>query len=316
MKKYHLINILLSVVILLILAGCGGDVVSAPVVATPTSVPPVKPDMATIAGGTFNININKGGAIVQQAITVSNFLCEKYEVTNKEFVVFLNDNGNQTEGGTEWFSTVDDQYNGIIKDPNSLRFSVKSGYGNRPVVYVNWYASVAYCNWLSQEEGFTQCYGPKDNRGNPSEWRTKNGYRLTTEYEWEYACRAGSTTDYYWGENYQSPPPPPFNIGTYAWYSDNSNGNHHDAGQKQPNAFGLFDMSGNVWEWCNDFYSDYSSTDPETYTDPAGPSTGSNRVNRGGSWSNFSGSSQSSVRASNDPLERWEGRGFRIVRTP
>ena len=109
-------------------------------------------------------------------------------------------------------------------------------------------------------------------------------FRMPTEAEWEYACRAGTTTRYYWGDD-----PSNTQIGEYAWYSDNSSNQTHEVGLKKPNAFGLFDMSGNVMEWCQDWNGNYSST-PQT--DPIGPSSGTYHVIRGSGFTNtylFSG---------------------------
>ena len=230
---------------------------------------PVIPEMVYIKGGTFQM----GSEDYWTAQTVNNFYIGKYEVTNKEYCAFLNEEGNQSEGYGIWvtFPTSDHQYiledcSGIIE--NGSKYTVKPGYENRPVVYVSWYGAVAYCNWLSDREDLEEYYGDKDSRCEVD--INSKGYRLPTEAEWEYTCRAGSTTKFYWGDK----------IGdSYCWYWENSqsnNGrnvdgvyyNHHDVGQKLPNAWGLYDMSGNVWEWCND-----SSYDPKI-----------TRAFRGGSW--------------------------------
>ncbi len=162
-------------------------------------------------------------------------------------------------------------------DPNHNGYWSNPDY---PVESVSWNDAVAYCKWLSNKAG-------------------KN-YRLPTEKEWEYACRAGSTTEYYWGENmnqqtYVSP-----SIDNYAWCSKNSGNQVHSVGQKQPNAWGLYDMSGNVWEWCSDWYN----------------SSNSSCVVRGGCWSSYGYGCKSGGRDGNTPDKRYNINGFRVVMTP
>lgn len=154
-------------------------------------------------------------------------------------------------------------------------------YGERanvPVKGVSWNNAVKYCNKRSQMEGLEPCY-------NETTWEcdfSKNGYRLPTEAEWEYACRAGSTGKYCFGNEIEK-------LKEYAWYVRNSpvytsiRDETHSVGVKKPNAFGLYDMHGNVWEWCNDWFDKhYYSKSPEK--NPKGPSGGKYRVLRGGSW--------------------------------
>ena len=146
-----------------------------------------------------------------------------------------------------------------------------------PVENVSWHDAVAYCE--------------------------KVGKRLPTEAEWEYACRAGSTGKYYWGDAMD---------GSYAWYSDNSGGKTHPVGQKLPNAGGLYDMSGNVWEWCSDWYDEnYYSSSPAQ--NPLGASGGSSRVLRGGSWDDFIDFYRSAGRNYYGPDYRDGYGGFRVV---
>jgi formylglycine-generating enzyme required for sulfatase activity len=125
-------------------------------------------------------------------------------------------------------------------------------------------------------------------------------YRLPTEAEWEYACRAGTTGDY------------AGNIDSLAWYRNNSGSTTHTVGQKNPNAWGLYDMHGNVWEWCGDWYEAYASA---VVKDPKGPNTGSSRVLRGGSWTRPVASLQSARRSGFPPDTRNNSLGFRLVRT-
>ncbi len=269
--------------------------------------------MVLIPNGTFNMGstVNPYESPIH-SVTVSSFYTGKYEVTNSDYVVFLNSQGNQTEGGVEWIDLTANQWNGITGGPNPGTFTVVPGYENRPVVYITWCGAVAYCNWLSSQHGYTPCYGPINNRGNdPSVWRTLKGYRLPTEAEWEYACRGGSTAEYYWGDPY---PPDPPNIGNYSWYTTNSDGNHHNIGGKSPNSFGLYDMSGNILEWCSDWNdNNYYSISPGT--NPTGPSTGLNRVHRGGSWNHALDRCRSGNRGYATPYGRYNVLGFRLFRT-
>ena len=152
-----------------------------------------------------------------------------------------------------------------------------------PVVCVSWNDAEAYCQWLSDVEG--------------------KSYRLPTESEWEYACRAGSSTAYCFGKF-------EFRFGWYAWYLSNSGNRTHPVGQKKPNAWGLYDMHGNVGEWCSDRYGDYPSG---AVTDPTGASTGSSRVRRGGGWIDGAASCRSADRGRNGPSHRNSYLGFRLA---
>ena len=160
-----------------------------------------------------------------------------------------------------------------------------------PVENVSWEAAVEFCRRLNlipaeRAEGYT--------------------YRLPTEAEWEYACRAGTITRYSFGDSEAR-------LQDYAWYDKNSNGMTHPVGEKQPNPWGLYDMYGNVWEWCSDWYCEKKM---EASTNPAGPPAGKMRVNRGGSWYSFSGICRSAGRSKNSPAYRDNGIGFRVVRNP
>ena len=155
---------------------------------------------------------------------------------------------------------------------------------DKPVECVSWNDAREFCQKLSNMTG--------------------ESYRLPTEAEWEYACRAGTETKYYWGDEID---------GDYDWYIDNSGNKTHEVGRKSPNPWGIYDMSGNVCEWCEDMFDDdYYSHSP--MQDPQGPSSGNGRVLRGGSWCYFASYLRSSFRSSVTPDDWFSFSGFRIVR--
>jgi formylglycine-generating enzyme required for sulfatase activity len=130
-------------------------------------------------------------------------------------------------------------------------------------------------------------------------------FRLPTEAEWEYAARAGTTTAYSFGDDEKQ-------LGEYAWYDKNSGSTTHPVGRLKPNAWGLYDMYGNVWEWVQDWYVTYTAA---SAVDPTGPASGSLRVDRGGSWFHGAGDCRSAARGNGRPGGRAGLLGFRLVRT-
>ncbi len=152
-----------------------------------------------------------------------------------------------------------------------------------PADGIPWSKAVEFCKRLSEREHET--------------------FRLPTEAEWEYACRAGSTTTYSFGEA-------PSSLDQHAWYNRNSRHKTHQVGQKKPNAFGLHDIHGNVWEWCSDWYNEYLI---DSTIDPTGPQEGTSRVLRGGSWFCTLDLCRSANRGWNTPDIRDDDVGFRIV---
>lgn len=178
----------------------------------------------------------------------------------------------------------------------------------RPAVDVTWYQAIQYCNALSIQEGLTPAY-----EGGGSSWtwnRDADGYRLLTESEWEYACRAGSQTHYCNGDTEAD-------LALVGWYSGNSGNRAHDVQTKAPNAWEIYDMHGNVWEWCWDWYAGYpSGTTPENpHIDDGGPSTGTNRVRRGGAFGNDATYCRSAYRINNSPGYSYNNLGFRLARS-
>jgi formylglycine-generating enzyme len=159
-----------------------------------------------------------------------------------------------------------------------------------PVECVSWLAAVGYCNGLSQRAGLTAVYAMSADDEEEVRWDlSADGYRLPTEAEWEYACRAGT-----FGARYGE-------LADIAWYRDNAGGAVHEVGGKEPNAWGFHDMLGNVWEWCWDVY------DREDY--------GSYRVLRGGGWSDEHWSCRASVRRRSHPTFQIDDLGFRVARS-
>jgi formylglycine-generating enzyme required for sulfatase activity len=214
----------------------------------------------------------------QTAVTISRgFWMGKYEVTQGEYLSLMNSN-------PSYFSTNNNYSQDL----------------NRPVEQVSWYDATNYCGQLTQRERTA------------GRIATNAVYRLPTEAEWEYACRAGTSTRFSYGDD-----PGYTNLTNYAWYSDNSGFMTHPVGQKLPNPWGLYDMHGNVWEFCQDWSATYPGG---IAIDPQGPATGSFRVDRGGAWGwgyNFgAGSCRSARRDDTLPQDWFQNLGFRVVFAP
>jgi formylglycine-generating enzyme required for sulfatase activity len=159
-----------------------------------------------------------------------------------------------------------------------------------PVENVSWHEAVEFCEKLSEST-----------RGEP-----RGIYRLPTEAEWEYACRAGGTTEYSFGDE-------PNALTGFGWVGSGSGGRTHVGGELEANPFGLYDMHGNVAEWCHDrFGREYYGATPSR--DPTGPQVGLHRVTRGGAWNGSAFSARSSARGHEDPFYKDSSTGFRIVR--
>jgi formylglycine-generating enzyme required for sulfatase activity len=261
-----------------------------------TAAVPVNPapdGFVRINGGTFTMGSpasevdrweNEGP---QHQVTVSSFSIGKYEVIQREWVAVMGSNPSFFKGD------------------------------NLPVEQVSWYDAIDYCNQRSVKEGLTPTYTVDKGRGDPNntssydeiKWavtwnRSANGYRLPTEAEWEYAAKGGNKDSMayeYSGSN---------SVEGMAWYYGNSNSTH-PVGTKAANSLGLHDMSGNVWEWCWDWYGSYTGS---AQTDPTGASSGSDRVLRGGGWGDSAGYARSANRVAYGPSYRGLDLGFRLVR--
>ncbi|MCD6307605.1 MAG: formylglycine-generating enzyme family protein [Candidatus Latescibacteria bacterium] len=192
-----------------------------------------------------------------------------------------------------------DQYEKVTGE-NPSHFT---GRGDLPVEKVTWFDAVSFCNALSVKAGLDPCYDVESGSCDFS----KNGFRLPTEAEWEYSCRAGSTTGYYTGSTEQD-------LAMAGWYGydvGNSDSRTHPVAEKKPNAWGLYDMHGNVLEWTNDWYGDY---DPGATTNPTGNDRGFYKALRGGSWFSEASYCRSAFRINDRPDRSAYFTGFRIVR--
>ncbi len=186
---------------------------------------------------------------------------------------------------------------------------------NEPVASLCWYDAVAWCNAASIKENLTPCYytnqnyseiykgGKIDIKNEWVKWEV-DGYRLPTEAEWEYACRAGSVTKFFWGDNVSD---------DYAWHEPNSSGKTHPVREKSPNKFGLYDICGNIWEWTWDWLADYDVNDLDN---PKGANKGDEKVLRGNSF-NFGGGwhMPSAYRTTEPPHVNKSHLGLRVLKT-
>jgi formylglycine-generating enzyme required for sulfatase activity len=246
----------------------------------PTPAPtPIASNFVYVEGGTFTMGSNQGDDNEKpiHQVTVKSFYISKYEVTQKEYFEIMG-------------------YNPVWDD--------KSKGDNLPVQQVSWYDAIEYCNKRSIKEGLKPAYsGGGDNI--QCDWNA-NGYRLPTEAEWEFAAKGGTKeklTVAYSGSN---------NADAVAWYENNSGSKLHAVGQKQANALGLYDMSGNVYEWCWDWHGKYPRG---AQTDPRGAVSGQKRVFRGGGYSNNGQYLRSAYRDGDGPSYGEGIVGFRLVRS-
>ena len=268
----------------------------------------VKVEGATIVGGDkFKVGLNTGVFVAGRTVTLSDFYMCDHEVTQAEYIGVMRANPSKFDG---------------------------YGWENLPVEQVSWFDALVYCNKKSLAENLTPCY-TINGKTNPSDWGTvptsidatwnaaicnlnADGYRLPTEAEWEYAALGGKAgvaaddpTDYA-GTNDST------QLGTYAWCTDNSESKTHAVKTKTKNGLGLFDMSGNVWEWCWDCYNDdaKSGDNSNPVTNPLGGAPSElSRVLRGGSWKYGDFICSVAYRNGNYPNGRDDNLGFRVVRS-
>ena len=293
------IIIAVSVTVIFSAAGCGDG--------AETAAPPPLMEMVWIRPGTFTMGspvTEKGrnnGEGPQRQVTLSGFYMGSRQVTQEQYRAVTGTNPSFFSSGPE---------------PGEIQ-------ARRPVEQVSWYDAIVFANMLSIKEGLSPAYSIGGS-ANPADWGAapessdpgwdaveiipdSSGYRLPTEAQWEYACRAGAeeafsnrTND--WTDRAAVDP--------LGWFTFNSGCVTHEAGRKAANAWGLYDMHGNVWEWCWDWYGIYPD---EAQTDPAGASSGFSRVLRGGCASYSAQSARSAFRNYAYPSKRLS-LGFRLVR--
>jgi len=292
-------------ILFIFLYSCSKDTPTEPAATT------ILPDMVLVPAGEFQMgnNFNDGYSheLPVHTVYLDAYYIGKYEVTNEQYSAFLNEMGNQSEGGSTWLEINSLDCN--IVESGGV-YTPKSGKANHPVVEVSWYGARAYCTWLTNKTGST--------------------YRLPTEAEWEKAARGTDQRRYPWGgysvdyeydidssyANYSNSGDP-YETGVWpettpvGYYDGSTHGSFSTNDNSSP--YGAYDMAGNVYEWCHDWYSDdYYSISPAT--NPLGPTSGSACVVRGGFWCFTPYKLRSADRYSVPPRHRVNAGGFRCLR--
>ncbi len=271
----------------------------------------VPTNFVRIPAGEFSMGSSEGEQVgygsdeTQHQVKLSDFYLCKYPVTLADFKKFIDESRYQTDAEKANSSSVYDGKEWQEKEGIHWRHGV-SGHerptkeSNHPVLHVSWNDAVAYCDWLSK--------------------KNDKKFRLPTEAEWEYACRAGSTTPFNTGENLTTDEA---NYDGNYPYNNNQKGQYREntvsVSSFEPNAWGLYTMHGNVYEWCSDWYGDkyYDECKVKGVVEnPVGPEIGSNRVLRGGGWDGSARRCRSAIRGGGSPFHRSNGVGFRLAFVP
>ena len=278
--------------------------------------PAAAEDFVLIPSGNFQMGSNQGyddnKPVHTVTLTKAFYMCD-HEVTQAEYEAVMGEGSNPSY---------------FVGDDENKKVAEGEVQENRPVEMVSWYMAIVYCNKRSIKEGLTPCY-TISGKADPAEWGTiptssdetwnavecnwtANGYRLPTEAEWEYAARAGDNTvdALTWsGTNAET------SLGDYAWNSSNAGSKTHEVKKKGENAKKLYDMSGNVWEWCWDWWPAKNDYSEAATTDPRGDTLGSYRVIRGGGYGSDSGFCAVSCRHGCSPSSLDDNLGFRVCRS-
>lgn len=251
-----------------------------------TNIPPL-PEMVKVEGGTFAMGCGRNDSPCDKdekpvrQVTLSTFMMSKYEVSTYEWKQYAKENGIQL-AATDWKAN-----------------------DNLPITNITWLQAIKYCNWLSTKQGLTPAYTQRG--GQYACDFNANGFRLPTEAEWEFAARGGNKSK---GYKYAGAD----DMQNISWNKANSKGQPHPYGTKLPNELGIFDLTGNVWEWCWDWYNpDYYKFN-ET-KDPKGPINGEKKISRGGSWDSTPSYARTSNRMNTYPDTTYPFYGLRLVRS-
>lgn len=287
-------------------AGQRTDVTPAPAITDPPAGNPVRPEpelpvppMIRVPGGTFLLGCDPGqteagecndNEMPARKVRLDDFYIGQFEVTNREFLAFLQEAGNNTEAGAPWYD-ASRTTGGIEETGEGFRLR-SAAYAERPVVYVTWFGARAYAEWLAE--------------------RTGRPFRLPTEAEWEYAARGGQQS-----RNYRYPGAN--SLKDAGWFNRPEGSRYPSVkGKKVGNELGIYDMGGNVWEWVADWYAGkYYSNLSDGAPNPRGPNAGQYKVKRGGSWYDDAEQSANTARVSNRnndiPTNSRSYIGFRVA---
>ncbi len=299
-------------------------------------------DMVAIGEGEFLMgdHFNEGDSHERpaHAVYVDSFSVTSCEVTTGQYCEFLNSASVKVVTGVVYSSSdINNSYpyfttagscscSHIAYAGGTFSIITKSGrdMSHDPVVLASWYGAAAYCNWRSQQEGKEICYDVNDPNW-PCDF-SKHGYRLPTEAEWEYAARGGQYNPYHrfpWGDtishsqaNYYSSSDYTYDVsptrGFHPKYNDGVTPYTAPVASFERSGYGLYDMAGNAYEWCHDWYSNtYYSSSP--YSNPTGPVSGTYRVLRGGSCYGLAYGCRVASRGTGNPASRYSNCGFRVV---
>ena len=291
---------IVAAIAVIVIAGCKNTAEEDKKTGTSNALEGIVDVPGTSIAGTESWIPSSGVFVSGRVLEINSFYMSDHEVTRAEYKKVIG------------------------SDPSIAKAHDKDGHeltgeaaGKNPVNRVSWYDALVYCNKLSIEESFTPCYKIGGST-NPDDWGSvptsddatwnaatcdfdADGYRLPTEAEWEWAARGGQNYTYAGSDD----------IDEVAWYTSNtSNTGTRDVKTKNANGYGLYDMSGNVWEWCWDWYKNISNATPNT-----GSASGSNRCFRGGSWGNDANLAKVADRGYSYPGDRDNYLGFRLVRS-